>query len=202
MRRASRIAWKSRLCQHKPRARPVRMPSPCSACDQILGNPYRRQCAHRTLRRSGPGRPIWQSLPRVLAQCLPGCGPHCRAGKASIRRAITQYVSHYHRERNHQGLGNRLVQPAAAIRELHGPVIRRRRLGGMLSYYHRARLDLLRSYCWTIRALRPPAESQHLSLMQQWSPRKPRPVGATSARQRLQYRRDVGRTSRCDRACP
>jgi putative transposase len=58
-------------------------------------------------------------------------------GRASLRRAITQYLSHYHRERNHQGLGNRLLQPVAAIGELHDPVIRCQRLGGMLSYYHR-----------------------------------------------------------------
>jgi len=59
-------------------------------------------------------------------------------GRASLRRAITQYLSHYHRERNHQGLGNRLLQPVVAIGELHDPVIRCQRLGGMLSYYHRA----------------------------------------------------------------
>jgi len=59
-------------------------------------------------------------------------------GKASRRRAITQYLSHYHRERNHQGLGNRLLESVAAIGELHDPVIRCQRLGGMLSYYHRA----------------------------------------------------------------
>ena len=59
-------------------------------------------------------------------------------GRASLRRAITQYLGHYHRERNHQGLGNRLLQPVAAIGELHEPVIRCQRLGGMLSYYHRA----------------------------------------------------------------
>ena len=59
-------------------------------------------------------------------------------GRASLRHAITQYLSHYHRERNHQGLGNRLLQPVAATGELHDPVIRCERLGGMLSYYHRA----------------------------------------------------------------
>jgi putative transposase len=59
-------------------------------------------------------------------------------GRASLRRAITQYLSHYHRERNHQGLGNRLLQPVPAIGELRDPVIRGQRLGGMLSYYHRA----------------------------------------------------------------
>jgi putative transposase len=58
-------------------------------------------------------------------------------GRASLRRAIAQYLSHYHRERNHQGLGNRLLQPVPAIGELQDPVIRGQRLGGMLSYYHR-----------------------------------------------------------------
>jgi len=30
-------------------------------------------------------------------------------GQASLRRAVSEYVEHYHRERNHQGLGNRLL---------------------------------------------------------------------------------------------
>jgi len=59
-------------------------------------------------------------------------------GQASLRRAIAEYVVHYHEERNHQGLENRLIRemPADAATD---PIIRRRtRLGGMLSYYHRA----------------------------------------------------------------
>jgi len=59
-------------------------------------------------------------------------------GQASLRHAITQYMSHYHGERNHQGLGNRLLQPRADIDKRHGQIKRRQRLGGMLSYYHRA----------------------------------------------------------------
>ena len=59
-------------------------------------------------------------------------------GRASLRYAIAQYLNHYHRERNHQGLGNRLLQPITNTGELHDPVKRRQRLGGMLSYYHRA----------------------------------------------------------------
>jgi len=59
-------------------------------------------------------------------------------GQASLRHAITQYMSHYHGERNHQGLGNRLLQPRADIDKRHGQSKRRQRLGGMLSYYHRA----------------------------------------------------------------
>jgi hypothetical protein len=58
-------------------------------------------------------------------------------GQASLRHAITQYMAYYHCERNHQGLGNRLLQPLSSVDELHGTVKRRERLGGMLSYYHR-----------------------------------------------------------------
>jgi len=59
-------------------------------------------------------------------------------GQASLRHAITQYMSHYHSERNHQGLGNRLLLPHADVDKRHGQIKRRQRLGGMLSYYHRA----------------------------------------------------------------
>jgi hypothetical protein len=58
-------------------------------------------------------------------------------GQASLRHAITQYLSHYHGERNHQGLGNRRLIPSRVMGELRVPVKRRERLGGMLSYYHR-----------------------------------------------------------------
>jgi putative transposase len=59
-------------------------------------------------------------------------------GRASLRYAVAQYMNHYHRERNYQGIGNRLLQPIADMGELHDPVKLRQRLGGMLSYYHRA----------------------------------------------------------------
>ena len=58
-------------------------------------------------------------------------------GRASLRYAITQYLAHYHGERNHQGLGNRLLTPLCVVGERHALVKRRERLGGMLSYYHR-----------------------------------------------------------------
>ena len=59
-------------------------------------------------------------------------------GQASLRRAVTEFVVHYHGERNHQGLGNQLIQPEE--RSLAGgtSVSRRQRLGGMLNFYHRA----------------------------------------------------------------
>ena len=58
-------------------------------------------------------------------------------GSASLRHAITQFITHYHAERNHQGLENRLLLPLGAFNDPHARVKRRQRLGGMLSYYHR-----------------------------------------------------------------
>lgn len=57
-------------------------------------------------------------------------------GASSLRHAISEYMKHYHSERNHQGIGNRLLRPAADY--AGGPLVKRRaRLGGMLSYYYR-----------------------------------------------------------------
>jgi hypothetical protein len=45
---------------------------------------------------------------------------------------------HYHGGRNHQGLGNELIEPIAANANGGEGVVRRRvRLGGVLSYYYR-----------------------------------------------------------------
>ena len=59
-------------------------------------------------------------------------------GEGSLRKAIREFVAHYHLERNHQGLGNRLITPQAIPRDSKGTIQRRQRLGGMLNYYHRA----------------------------------------------------------------
>lgn len=58
-------------------------------------------------------------------------------GQASLRRAITQYMTHYHEERNHQGLENRLIRKMPASAANDAVIHRRTRLGGMLSYFHR-----------------------------------------------------------------
>jgi len=57
-------------------------------------------------------------------------------GQHSLRHAISQFMAHYHAERNHQGLENRLVRPVPLIGSSQ-PVRRSQRLGGMLNYYHR-----------------------------------------------------------------
>ena len=58
-------------------------------------------------------------------------------GEQSLRRAVAEFTSHYHAERNHQGLGNELIAPEERIEDLQRPVQRRQRLGGLLKYYYR-----------------------------------------------------------------
>jgi hypothetical protein len=43
----------------------------------------------------------------------------------------------YNTERNHQGVGNRLLKPLARVSLIEEPVQCRERLGGMLNYYCR-----------------------------------------------------------------
>ena len=59
-------------------------------------------------------------------------------GQGSLRRVLTEYMSHYQEERNLQGLENRLIRERAAVAANDASIHRRARLGGMLSYYHRA----------------------------------------------------------------
>ena len=58
-------------------------------------------------------------------------------GERARYDAIQQYLAHYHTERNHQGLGNQLISPEPDIGSRSGQVRRRKRLGGLLSYYYR-----------------------------------------------------------------
>jgi hypothetical protein len=57
--------------------------------------------------------------------------------EASLRRALIEFIDHFHAERNHQGKGNALLFPSGNIGE-HKPRNRvrcRERLGGLLKYY-------------------------------------------------------------------
>ena len=50
-------------------------------------------------------------------------------GEQSLRRAATEFVRHYHGERNHQGLGNALIEPEERIGDRQGPVQRAPTIG-------------------------------------------------------------------------
>jgi putative transposase len=70
----------------------------------------------------------------IKEECLDRLIP---IGEGHFRRAVAEYLEHYHAERNHQGIANRLISGAPVIATT-GRVRRRPRLGGLLSFYARA----------------------------------------------------------------
>ena len=58
-------------------------------------------------------------------------------GEASLRNAVREFLAHYHGERHHQGMGNRILVPGEEAGRTTGAVQCRERLGGLLRYYHR-----------------------------------------------------------------
>ena len=58
-------------------------------------------------------------------------------GEASLRRALDNYMPHYHEERNHQGKSNVLLFPQKVKSRSDAAIECHQRLGGLLRYYHR-----------------------------------------------------------------
>ncbi len=58
-------------------------------------------------------------------------------GRKSLQTAVQEYVEHCHAERNHQGLGNELIEPNDNVGAVAGTIECLERLGGLLKYYHR-----------------------------------------------------------------
>ena len=58
-------------------------------------------------------------------------------GESSLKTAVAGFLAHYHAERNHQGLDNRLLEPGEEVGRTKGEVVCRERLGGMLRYYYK-----------------------------------------------------------------
>jgi transposase InsO family protein len=69
----------------------------------------------------------------IKEECLDRMVP---IGEGHFRRAIAEYVAHYHQERNHQGLANGLIAGRPVI-DMTRRVQRRPRLGGLLNFYGR-----------------------------------------------------------------
>ena len=58
-------------------------------------------------------------------------------GEKSLRHAVSEYLAHYHAERNHQGIGNLIPFPDERLSSTGQTVEKSERLGGLLSFYHR-----------------------------------------------------------------
>jgi putative transposase len=61
-------------------------------------------------------------------------------GEGSLRRTVTEFLNHYHHERNHQGKQNMLLFPApqSARSRPNSPIRCHERLGGLLKFYQSA----------------------------------------------------------------
>ena len=57
-------------------------------------------------------------------------------GEPHLRAAVRAFMHHYHEERPHQGLGNKLLAPQTTVIGT-GPITCRERLGGLLRFYYR-----------------------------------------------------------------
>ena len=70
----------------------------------------------------------------IKSECLAQIIP---LGERHLRQAVTEFTEHYHVERSHQGLDNRLIDDERCRANLNGDIERLERLGGVLNYYYR-----------------------------------------------------------------
>jgi hypothetical protein len=110
----------------------------------------------------------------IKSECLERIVP---LGEGHLRHAISEYMAHYYRERNHQGLGNALIDGEQQDVSGAGRIVRRERLGGLLSFYHRktavVRQDVVRDVCFPTVAMMDSGVSHHASpscIVTRWVP--------------------------------
>ena len=70
----------------------------------------------------------------IKTECLDRVVP---LGERHLRHLVREFVNHYHTERNHQGIGNELIE-RPLVQRTGGPARRRWRAGGVLNYYYRS----------------------------------------------------------------
>jgi putative transposase len=99
----------------------------------------------RAIIASGQVEPLALPARSPNPECLRGAlgqiGEECLSkvilfGERSLRRALNEYVDHYHEERSHQGKDNVLQFPRNRDLDRERCVQCREGLGGLLRYYH------------------------------------------------------------------
>ena len=88
---------------------------------------------------ASPERDVSLRSAQRVASCLESSGHQTKVidpAETSLVEAVREFVAHYHRERNHQGLKNALIEDARVIAA--GRVQRQSPLGGLLNFYRRA----------------------------------------------------------------
>ena len=143
------------LTIHRPACSPGRMPSCMSGfLPATAQSPYRQTpcfSAPKDYAGSTKGSNVnplrlparSPNLNSYAERCVRSVKEECLSrlilvGESSLRRALQQYIVHYHEERNHQGKDNRILFPSRPeARRKMGAVRCRERLGGVLKYYER-----------------------------------------------------------------
>ena len=73
-----------------------------------------------------------------IHSCALGCSCCCGLfGEQSLCKTVREYLAHYHGERNHQGLGNAIIEPGEEVGRVIGKIKGQPRVGGLLKYYYR-----------------------------------------------------------------
>ena len=70
----------------------------------------------------------------IKTECLDRVVPWANG---TFGTSLREFVDHYRAERNHQGIGNELIEQPPN-RRTGGPVRRRQRVGGILNYYYQS----------------------------------------------------------------
>jgi hypothetical protein len=99
------------------------------------GFPLRAKLIQASLMLAASARA--SGMPLVIAAHRSALSNSNFFGERSLQVAVAEFLSHFHAERNHQGLGNRLIEPGKEVGRTWGDVACRERLGGMLRYYYR-----------------------------------------------------------------
>jgi Integrase core domain len=71
----------------------------------------------------------------VKEECL---RKHIFLGEESLGKALSEYSSHYYKERNHQGKDSLLLFPDPKLINDRGKIKCRKQLNGVLKYYYRS----------------------------------------------------------------
>jgi hypothetical protein len=58
-------------------------------------------------------------------------------GQKHLEHVLSEFISHYHEERPHQGLGNRRIMERTPEPPSKGRILCRERIGGLLKSYYR-----------------------------------------------------------------
>ncbi|MFT5391769.1 MAG: putative transposase, partial [Gammaproteobacteria bacterium] len=70
----------------------------------------------------------------IKSECLSQIIP---IGEQHLRNVVNEFTEHYHLERNHQGLNNRLIEDNHDEPDFKCAIGCQERPGGILKYYHR-----------------------------------------------------------------